>query len=125
MARCLALLQLQAQNNAFNGSRQIALHIHILLAIFIQMSFNNNINGGFKMKNDIWNAKSLIDTDTLDSLSNSELKQVADIFNRAEQTKAGQYLMDGSLDTGESPTDDELLDTVGGDTYFKVKEVKK
>lgn len=77
------------------------------------------------MKNDIWNAKSLIDTDTLDSLSNSELKQVADIFNRAEQTKAGQYLMDGSLDTGESPTDDELLDTVGGDTYFKVKEVKK
>ena len=76
------------------------------------------------MKKNIWDADSLIDKDTLDSLSKSELKQVADIFNRAERHGA-TYLMDGSIDTGEEATEEELLDTVAGDTYFRVQEVKK
>ena len=75
------------------------------------------------MKKNIWDADSLIDKDTLDSLSKSELKQVADIFNRAERNGA-TYLMDGSIDTGEEATEEELLDTVAGDTYFRVQEVK-
>lgn len=75
-------------------------------------------------KNNIWCAESLIDKDILDNLSKSELKQVADIFNRAERNGA-TYLMDGSIDTGEEATDEELLDTVAGDTYFRVQEVKK
>ena len=75
-------------------------------------------------KNSIWCAESLIDKDTLDSLSKSELKQVADIFNRAERNGA-TYLMDGSIDTGEEATEEELLDTVAGDTYFRVQEAKK
>lgn len=76
------------------------------------------------MNKNIWCAESLIDEDTLNDLSSSELKQVADIFNRAERNGA-TYLMDGSIDTGEQATDEELLKTVEGDTYFRVQEVKK
>lgn len=46
------LLQLQAQNNGFNSSRQIALHIHILLAIFTEPLITVDITTNRRLYNE-------------------------------------------------------------------------